>query len=94
MYLDTNNLQILSTLSMIAWKTGKQIRIEIEEKSQKTISIGVLYRRLDRLEEQGLIEARENRNTSVHEFRLLKNGDEKLLEYTQQHGNSSNIAFA
>lgn len=81
MFLDTQDIQILSALSMKEWKTGKQIRKDVEENIKEPISIGVLYNRLDQLEENSLIEAREVPNTDQrYEFRLLDTGKKYLEE--------------
>lgn len=80
MFLDTQDIQILSILSMKKWKNGKQIREDVEKDIKEPVSIGVLYNRLDQLEKNSLIEAREVPNTDqLYEFRLLDTG-KKFLE--------------
>lgn len=67
-------------LSCIAtWKTGKEIRKELENLKKTRISIGVLYNTLSQLVEEGLAISRERTqdDRKILEFQACKKGGKR-----------------
>jgi hypothetical protein len=67
-------LEICENLRNGGWKTGRQIRNEIETKTGESVSIGVMYITIQNLVLQDEIRERKLKETDIYEFCLTPKG--------------------